>query len=68
MLKIIWSILKWLLLGLIAAALIILGLAFYMSIPDLFVRLSYYIGDICTWIIFIIIISSIILISINSKR
>jgi hypothetical protein len=68
MLRIIWDIVIWLLLGAIATMLVILSFVFFLSVPDLLERLSYYIGDICTWIIFIFIILSIIMICIDNGR
>lgn len=68
MLKILWQLLLWLLLVLIATMLMILVLVFILSLPELLFRLSCYIGVFCTWIIFIFIITSIILICINYKR
>jgi hypothetical protein len=68
MLRIIWDIVIWLLLGAIATLLVILSFAFFLSVPDLLERLSYYIGDICTWIIFIFIILIIIMICIDNGR
>lgn len=68
MLKILCQVLLWLLFGLIATMLMILVLVFILSLPELLFRLSCYIGSICTWIIFIFIITSIILICINYKR
>ena len=68
MLKILLQLLLWLLSGLIVSALMILSLVFFLSIPYLLERLSYYIGDACTLIIFMFTIVSIILICFNYKR
>lgn len=68
MLRIIWDIVRWLLLGVIATALVILSLVFFLSIPEMLVFLSSYIGGISTWIIFIFIVISIIVICISYRR
>lgn len=68
MLKDLWQALLRLLFGFMAAALVILCFVFFLSVPYLLERLSYYIGDACTWIIFIFISAGIILICVNYER
>lgn len=52
---------KYLVLGLIATALILAGLTLYLAMPDIFNWVAGYIGEFMTWVIFISIIGSIIL-------
>ena len=68
MLGIIWDIVKWLLMGVLAAILLLLCFVILLSIPELLDIMSSYIGDVFTWVIFIFIIVGIVVLSINKGK
>lgn len=68
MLRIIWDIVKWLLMGVLSTIVLLLFFVLVLSIPELLGVLSSYIGDIFTWVIFIFIIVCIVVLSINKGK
>lgn len=68
MLRIIWDIVKWLLLGVLATILLLLFFVLVLSIPELLDIMSNYIGDVFTWVIFIFIIVGIVVLSVNKGK
>lgn len=68
MLGIIWDIVKWLLMGVLAAILLLLCFVILLSIPELLDIMSSYIGDVFTWVIFIFIIVGIVVLSVNRGK
>ena len=68
MLRIIWDILVYFLLGIVATIVVLLFFALILSIPELLDIMSIYIGDIFTWVIFIFIIVVIVSICENKGK
>lgn len=68
MLGIIWDIVKWLLMGVLATILLLLFFVIFLSMPELLDIMSSYIGDVFTWVIFIFIIVGIVVLSVNRGK
>ena len=58
--KAIFYFLGWLLMGVLATVLFIAAMCLFLAMPDILKWISGYIGELCTWVLFLTVVGCII--------